>query len=119
MWRQMSPSNAFNLIDVEADARRKLPQAIFSYIQNAAEDEVTLRRNRNSFDRYAFIPRMLNDVSQRHQKASLFGHEYDSVFGIAPVGLGALYRYRGDIELATAARKIGTAACREGVCQYV
>src|SRR3546814_15666871 len=47
---------------------------------------------------------MLNDVSQRHQKASLFGNEYDSVFGIAPVGLGALYRYRGDIELATAAR---------------
>src|SRR3546814_18373867 len=84
MWRQMSPSNAFNLIDFEAAARRKLPQAIFSYIQNAAEDEVTLRRTRNSFDRYAFISRMLNAVSQRHQKASLLGNDYDSVFGIDP-----------------------------------
>src|SRR3546814_3243333 len=36
--------------------------------------------------------------------SSDLGNEYDSVFGIAPVGLGALYRYRGDIELATAAR---------------
>jgi len=101
----MSLSNTFNLLDFEARAQGKLPKALFSYIQNGAQDEVTLRRNRDSFDRYALVPRMLNDVSQRHQKATLFGHEYDSVFGISPVGLGAMYHYRGDLELATAAHR--------------
>lgn len=101
----MRLSQFHNLHDFEATARRKLPRAIFSYIQNGAEDEVTLRRNRSSFDHYAFVPNMLHDVSQRDQAITLFGHTYDSAFGISPVGLGALYHYRGDIALATAAHQ--------------
>jgi len=101
----MALRGIYNLHDFEEAARRKLPRAIFSYISNGAEDEVTLRRNRECFDRYAFVPSMLNDVSQRHQRASLFGHEYDSVFGISPVGLGAMYHYRGDVALARAAHE--------------
>jgi len=101
----MNLKRALNLLDFEAGAKKALPRAVFSYIQNGADDEVTLRRNRNAFDRYAFVPRMLNDVSGRHQKTTIFGHEYDSAFGISPVGLGALYHYQGDIELACAAAR--------------
>ena len=101
----MRLNQAFNLLDFELLARKVLPRAMFSYIQNGAEDEVTLRRNRSAFDRYAFVPRMLNDVSQRHQRITLFGHEYDSPFGISPVGLGAMYAYRGDVALARAATR--------------
>lgn len=96
----------FNLLDFEPAARRALPRAMFSYIQNGAEDEVTLQRNRSAFDRYAFVPRMLNDVSGRHQKIELFGVSYDSPFGISPVGLGAMYAYQGDLALAGAAKAL-------------
>ncbi|MGE8602154.1 alpha-hydroxy acid oxidase [Bordetella trematum] len=102
----MRLSRIHNLHDFEAGARRKLPRAMFSYIQNGAEDEVTLRRNRSAFDRYAFVPQMLNDVSARHQRIELFGHEYDSPFGISPVGLGAMYAYRGDVALARSATQM-------------
>lgn len=101
----MRLDNVQNLLDFEELARKALPRAIFSYIQNGAEDEVTLRRNRNAFERYGFIPRMLNDVSGRHQRMSLFGHEYASPFGISPVGLGAMYAYHGDVALAQAAHQ--------------
>lgn len=101
----MHLDNVQNLLDFEELARKALPRAIFSYIQNGAEDEVTLRRNRNAFERYGFVPRMLNDVSGRHQRMSLFGHEYASPFGISPVGLGAMYAYHGDVALAEAAHQ--------------
>lgn len=101
----MSLTNVHNLFDFEPLARKALPRAMFSYIQNGAEDEVSLRRNRSAFDRYGFIPRMLRDVSARHQKIELFGHEYASPFGISPVGLGAMYSYDGDVCLAAAAAK--------------
>ncbi len=98
----MHLSSVYNLQDFEAMARKALPRAMFSYIQNGAEDEVSLCRNRASFERYSFLPRVLNDVSKRHQKITLFGHEYDSPCGISPVGLGAMYAYRGDVMLARA-----------------
>lgn len=101
----MKRQRALNLLDFEKSAQQTLPRAVFSYIQNGAEDEVTLKRNRSAFDRYAFIPKMLQDVSGRHQKTTIFGHEYDAAFGISPVGLGALYHYQGDIELACAAAR--------------
>lgn len=101
----MNLKRVYNLLDFEAGAKQKLPKALFSYIQNGADDEVTLRSNRSVFDRYAFVPRMLNDVSERHQRTTVFGHEYDSAFGISPVGLGAMYHYQGDLELAQAAAR--------------
>lgn len=99
----MNLSTVHNLLDFESLARKALPRAMFSYIQNGAEDEVSLRRNRDAFDRYGLIPRMLCDVSARHQRITLFGHEYASPFGISPVGLGAMYSYNGDVRLAQAA----------------
>ena len=46
---------------------------------------------------------MLVDVSKRSQQTTLFGHDYAAPFGIAPIGISALYAYRGDLVLAQAA----------------
>ena len=46
---------------------------------------------------------MLVDVSKRSQQTTLFGKTYAAPFGISPLGISALYAYRGDIVLATAA----------------
>jgi L-lactate dehydrogenase (cytochrome) len=96
-----------NLHDFEQAARRHLPHAIFSYIANTAEDGKSQRANSNAFDDYGLMPRVLVDVSQASQATTLFGQHFDSPFGIAPMGLSALFAYRGDLTLARAAGRQG------------
>ena len=92
-----------SLDDFEQAARRRLPRPIFGYIAGAAEDNQSLRANRDAFARYGFVPRVLVNVSARSQQFDLFGRRYDAPFGIAPMGLSALSAYRGDIVQARAA----------------
>ncbi|WP_240612424.1 alpha-hydroxy acid oxidase [Salinicola lusitanus] len=96
-----------NLHDFEAAARRYLPHSIFSYIANAAEEGQSFRANRHAFGDYGFMPRVLVDVSQVSQTTTLFDLPMSSPFGIAPMGLGALWAYRADIVLADAAASAG------------
>jgi L-lactate dehydrogenase (cytochrome) len=91
------------LDDFEMAARKHLPRPIFEYIAGAAETNRSLRNNRLAFDEFAFVPRVLVDVSARTQMTSLFGVTYSTPFGIAPLGVSALYAYRGDVVLARAA----------------
>ena len=106
--------NIHALSDFEALARRKLPRQLFSYISNGADDESSLRANRAAFERYAFVPRMLEGVAQRSQQIELFGQRYQSPFGISPVGLSAMWCYRGDLVLAQAAQEMGIPAVMSG-----
>jgi L-lactate dehydrogenase (cytochrome) len=91
------------LDDFEVAARRHLPRPLFGYIAGAAETNASLRLNAESFQHYAFVPRVMVDVSKRSQSVTLFGDTYSSPIGIAPMGLSALTSYRGDIVLAEAA----------------
>lgn len=91
------------LDDYEAAARRHLPRPIFGYVAGAAERNRSLQANRTAFEAYDFVPRVLVDISKRSQQRTLFGHKYDAPFGISPLGLSALFAYRGDIVLAQAA----------------
>ncbi|CAB5513617.1 (S)-mandelate dehydrogenase [Achromobacter anxifer] len=97
-------ARALSLDDFEAAARKRLPRPIFGYVAGAAEDNQSLRGNRQAFADYSFSPRVLVDVSHRTQQTELFGRRYASPFGIAPMGISALSAYRGDIVLARAAR---------------
>lgn len=92
-----------SLNDFESVARQHLPRPLFGYIAGAAEDNRAYRRNAGSFESHALIPRVLVDVSHRHQRIDLFGHTYEAPFGIAPMGINAVMAYRGDIALANAA----------------
>jgi L-lactate dehydrogenase (cytochrome) len=93
------------LDDFEAAARRHLPRPIFGYVAGAAETNASWRDNRRAFQDFAFVPRVLTDVSKRSQEAELFGRTYATPFGIAPMGISALVAYRGDLVLTAAARR--------------
>lgn len=93
-----------NLQDFQRAAHRHLPKPLYEYIAGAVEDNRSLNGNTHSFQRYAFLPRVLRNVAVRTSKTELFSHEYASPFGIAPMGIAAMYAYRGDIVLARAAR---------------
>ena len=44
-------------------ARRRVPRAVFDYVDGGAEAEISLRRNREAFERVELTPRFLTDVS--------------------------------------------------------
>jgi L-lactate dehydrogenase (cytochrome) len=92
-----------SLEDFDAAARRHLPRPVYGYIAGAAETNHSFRHNRDVFEHYAFVTRVLVDISRRSMATTLFGQRYDAPFGIAPMGLAALSAYRGDLVLAQAA----------------
>jgi L-lactate dehydrogenase (cytochrome) len=96
-------ASILSLNDFEAAAKRYLPRPIFGYVAGASEDNVSFTASREAFGRYSFVPRALVDVSKRTSSTTLFGRTHSTPFGIAPMGLSALYAYRGDIVLAQAA----------------
>jgi L-lactate dehydrogenase (cytochrome) len=111
---QSALQRILSLADFEERARSYLPRPIFGYVAGAAEDNRSLEDNRTVLGEYGFTTKVLVDVSQRDQKVNLFGHEYASPFGIAPMGIAALSAYRGDIVLATAAMREGIPAIMSG-----
>jgi L-lactate dehydrogenase (cytochrome) len=91
------------LDDLEPLARSYLPAPIFAYAAGASETNLSLADNRAAFSELGFVMRALRNVSQRSSATTLFGREYSSAFGIAPIGMSALIAYRGDIAMAAAA----------------
>ncbi|MDQ6916585.1 MAG: alpha-hydroxy-acid oxidizing protein [Pseudomonadota bacterium] len=92
-----------SLDDFETAARSFLPRPVFGYVAGAVETDWSLEDNRTAFAEYGFLPRMLVDVSKRSLQTTLFGHTYAAPFGIAPIGISALYAFRGDLVLARSA----------------
>ncbi len=103
-----------SLDDFEAAARSHLPRPLFGYISGAAEDNTSLKANRQVFQDWQFQTRVMVDVAQRSQQTTVFGDTYASPFGIAPVGISAISAYRGDLVLAQAAANAGIPAIMSG-----
>ena len=97
--------------DLRQRARRRLPRAIFDFIDGGAQDEITLRRNREDFRRIALIPRALTDVSQRDLSVSVLGQTYSSPLILAPTGLPGVVWPDGAMQAALAADAEGVGFC--------
>ncbi|WP_170984526.1 alpha-hydroxy acid oxidase [Rhodoligotrophos defluvii] len=100
-----------NVEDMRREACRRLPRAIFDFIDGAAEDEVSRRRNRMQFEDWGFVQRVLNDVSRVDMSLELFGRRYAAPFGIGPTGLAGLAWPRAEILLAKEAVGAGIPLC--------
>src|SRR5437588_731350 len=81
-------------------SRRMLPTAVFDFIDGAAEDEVTLRRNREAFGRYALVPRVGIDVSAIDVAVTMLGQPLSVPLLLAPTGLCGMATSRGEIPAA-------------------
>ena len=67
-------------------ARKNLPQGAWDYLVGASESETTMRRNRLAFDRLAFRPRVLRDVSKIDTSTTFLGHDLRIPALLAPIG---------------------------------
>jgi L-lactate dehydrogenase (cytochrome) len=103
-----------SLDDFEIAAERHLPGPVYAYVNGGVEDNVSRMANRAQFADYDFVPRMLVNVANRTLETRLFDRTYAYPFGIAPIGMSALYAYRGDLVLARAARDANAAMCMSG-----
>jgi L-lactate dehydrogenase (cytochrome) len=104
--------------DLRRQSRRKLPRAVFDFIEGGAEDEISLRRNREAFGRLALIPRVLVDVGQVDLTTTLLGQRLSAPLILSPTGLCGMATSRGEIPAAQAAIDAGipfTASCMSSV----
>ncbi|HTM47255.1 MAG TPA: alpha-hydroxy acid oxidase [Bryobacteraceae bacterium] len=73
-----------NVLEFEPLARTHMLKAAYDYIAGGVDDEWTLRRNRQGFERITFRPRMLVDVSRLDLSLDLFGSRIEMPILIAP-----------------------------------
>jgi (S)-mandelate dehydrogenase len=103
----MDLHKAVGIEDLRAIARRRAPRFVFDFVDGGAEDEITLRANRESFERLRFRPRTLVDVSQRSLGTTILGKPSALPAVVGPVGLLGLSWRHGDLEMARAAAAAG------------
>ena len=101
-------SNCHSIADLRRAAKRRLPRAVFDYMDGAAEDEVTLYHNQADFGRYELVPRFLVDVKNVDLSTTVLGSAIDVPFVLAPTGMSRLFHHTGELAVAKAAQKAGT-----------
>jgi L-lactate dehydrogenase (cytochrome) len=99
---------AVNIEDLRREARRRLPRAVFDYIDGGAEREVTLRENCRVFDTVSFRPRSAVATPTCDLRTTVLGTPLPFPFLLAPVGSSRLFYPRGEEVAARAAGSAGT-----------
>jgi len=104
----MRLSHCHNFRDFRELARRRLPGPIFDYIDGAADDEVTYRRNTESFERVRPVPNVLRGVDTVDLSVTIMGQRLALPVYCSPTALQRLFHPEGERAVAAAAAKFGT-----------
>ena len=104
----MNTSRIVNVEDLRRAARRRLPRAVFDYIDGGADGEVTLRENCRVFEDVTFRPRNAVATPQCDLRTTVLGATLDLPFLLAPVGSSRLFHPRAEEVAARAAGAAGT-----------
>jgi L-lactate dehydrogenase (cytochrome) len=97
-----------NFHDFRTLAKRRLPGPIFNYIDGAADDEVTYRRNTASFERCDLVPNILRGVETIDMSVTVLGQKLAMPVYCSPTALQRLFHHHGEHAVAAAAAKAGT-----------
>ena len=97
-----------NLADFEAAARRKLPRGAYDYFAGGAEDERTVSRNVEGYQRFVFLPRVLVDVSRVRTATTVLGASVQTPILLAPTAYQKLAHREGETATARAAGAAGS-----------
>jgi len=96
-----------NLAEYEALARERLSPLAWDYYSSGAMDEITLRDNREAFDRIAIRYHVLAGTAERDHSVRILGREHDWPVLIAPTAFARLAHADGEIGIARAAASEG------------
>ena len=104
----MSLNDCYNFEDFRRLAKKNLPAPIFHYIDGGSDDEVTLKRNTESFLKCDLVPNILAGVGEPDLSTTVFGQKIDMPLFLSPVAMQRLFHHDGDKASARAAEKFGT-----------
>lgn len=123
MWRNLRSVLRFRKLELDPVARRlarcasvedlrklaeaQVPRGVFDYIDGAAEDERTQRRNCEAFQSLEFRPRVLRDVSHVDPSTTLLGQTLPMPLVLAPTGFTRMAHSEGEFAVARAAARAG------------
>ncbi|WP_448211898.1 alpha-hydroxy acid oxidase [Colwellia sp. MEBiC06753] len=94
-----------NVNDLKCSAKKKLPKAVYDYLEGGAEDELSLFNNKQAFNRYQLMTRVLTPSPSINLASQIMGMEVDLPIYISPVGQQRMYHPDADVAGATAALK--------------
>jgi len=105
------PAPITNIEDLRVMARRRVPKALFEYVDGGSYDELTLRANRADLDAIRLRQRVMVDTSTRDLSTTMLGEKVAMPVAIAPTGLTGLIHGDGEILAARAAEAAGLKFC--------
>jgi L-lactate dehydrogenase (cytochrome) len=103
-----SINNCHNVKDFRNLAKSRLPSPIFHYIDGAADDELTYRRNTEAYDQCDLVPNVLTGIEKVDMSTTVMGQKLDLPIYCAPTALQRLFHPDGEIGVGKAAEKFGT-----------
>ena len=101
------PELTTNLVQLEAQAREVLPPESMGYIVPSAGDGATARANREAFDRWRLVPRMMRGATDRDLSCTVLGTSLPAPVLVAPIGVQTLAHPEGELATARAAAALG------------
>jgi L-lactate dehydrogenase (cytochrome) len=96
-----------SIADLRNLARRRLPRALFDYIDRGSYDEVTWNRNRDDLRALTLRQRVMVDVSSLDASTTVLGETWRIPVAPGPTGLTGLFARDGEIQAARAAPAAG------------
>ena len=112
LGKRMSVPAVGSLLEQKAKETLK-PQA-WDYVAGGAGLEHSIRANREAFDRWKLVPRMLRDISQRDMTTELFGAQLPAPVLLGPVGVQGIMHADAELAVARAAAQLAERISQEG-----
>jgi len=106
------------IAELRAAARVSVPRVMFDFVDGAANDEVTSRRNREDFAELEIVPRVLTDVSELDIRTTVLGQPIAVPLIGAPMGLNGLVHHVGEAGIARAMHDAGTVHTLAAMASY-
>jgi L-lactate dehydrogenase (cytochrome) len=107
-----------NIAELRALARRRVPRAVFDYVEGAAGDELTADRNVTDLRRLELLPRVLAGAEDVELGTTVLGQPVAVPILGAPTGLTGLVHHRGEAALARAVNAAGSVYVLSAVASY-
>ena len=104
----MNLKDCHNVDDFRKLAKKKLPSPIFHYIDGGSDDEVTLKRNTDSFNKCDLIQNVLAGSSHIDLSTTVLGQKIDFPLFLSATAMHRLYHHEGECATARAADNTGT-----------
>ena len=103
-----SIDNCNNTDDFRRLAKSKLPSPVFHYIDGGADDEITMKRNTESYEKCDLVPNVLKGVENVDISTTVMGQKIDMPLFCSPTAAQRLFHHQGERAVSKAAEKFGT-----------